>query len=120
MRKCNTKRERLHATIEFHKPNAPSRPIINWKNAPAYELTRQLTKTLQNYLNLPYTYNVCNSNQLMTELKTIELNSNIRMCSFDIENMYTKIPRKHIINITNDILENNTEIQPKIQREIIL
>jgi hypothetical protein len=41
--------------------------------------------TLQHLLNLPYTYNVCSSNQLMTELKTIELNSNIRMCSFDIK-----------------------------------
>jgi hypothetical protein len=55
----------------------------------------------------------------MTELKTIELNSNTKMCSFDIENMYTNIPRKHIMNITNNILENNTEIQSKIRKEII-
>jgi hypothetical protein len=109
----------LHATIKLHKPNAPIRPIINWKNAPAYELAKQLTKTLQNYLNLPYTYNVPNSNQLMTELKTTELNSNIKMSSFDIENLYTNIQRKHIINITNNILENNTENQSKIWREIM-
>jgi hypothetical protein len=43
----------------------------------------------------------------MTDLKTIELNSDTRICSFDIENMYTNIPRKDIINITNIILENN-------------
>jgi hypothetical protein len=33
--------------------------------------------------------------------------------------MYTNIPRKDIINIINDILENNTEIQLNIQNEII-
>jgi hypothetical protein len=33
--------------------------------------------------------------------------------------MYTNIPKKHIINIINNILENNTEIQSKIRREII-
>jgi hypothetical protein len=109
----------LYTTINLHKPNAPIRPIINWKNEPAYELAKQLTKTLQNYLNLPYIYDVRNSNQLVTELKTIELNNNIRMCSFDIKNMCTNAPRKHIINVINNILENNIEIQSKIQREII-
>jgi hypothetical protein len=47
----------LHANIKLHKANTPSRPIINWKNAPAYKLVRQLTKTLNNHPYLPYTYN---------------------------------------------------------------
>jgi hypothetical protein len=81
------------ATIKLHKPNTPIRPLIKWKNAPAYELEKQLTKTLQKYLNLPYTYNVRYFNHLMMELKTTELNSNMRICSFNIENMYTNIPR---------------------------
>jgi hypothetical protein len=38
---------------------------------------------------------------------------------FDIENMYTNIPRKDIINIINTILDNNTEMQFNIQNEII-
>jgi hypothetical protein len=129
MCKHNTKRKSLeihkheshgpspHATIKLHKPNTPIRPIINWKNAPAYELAKQLTRTLHNYLKLPYTYNVCNSNHLMAELKTIELNSVMRICSFDIENMYTNIPRRDIINIINNILVNNTEIQENIRKE---
>lgn len=41
------------------------------------------------------------------------------MCSFDIDNMYTNIPRQHTKNIISNILENNNEIQSKIQREII-
>jgi hypothetical protein len=104
----------LHATIKLHKPNTPIKPIVNWKNAPAYEIAEQLTNTLHNYLYLPYTYNACNSKHLMTELKTIELNSVMRVCSFNIENMYTNIPRKDIINISNNILDNNTEIQVNI------
>jgi hypothetical protein len=67
--------------VKFGAKNghAPIRPIINWKNAPANELVKKLTKTLHSYLNLSYTYNVRNSNHLMTELKTIKLDSNIRM-----------------------------------------
>jgi hypothetical protein len=65
-----------------------------------------------------YTYNLRNPNHLMTELETTELNSDKRIYSFDIENMYTKIPRKDIMNIINNILDNNTKIQANIQKEI--
>jgi hypothetical protein len=109
----------LHATTKLHEPNTPIRPIINWKNAPACELAKQLAKTLHNYLNLPYTYNVRNSNHIMVDLKTTELNNDTRICSFHIENMYTNIPRKDIINIINNVLQNNTEIQLNIRNDII-
>jgi hypothetical protein len=109
----------LHATIKLHKPNTHIRPIINWKNAPAYELAKQLTKTLHNYLNLPYTYNVRNSIYLIADLKTIEINNDTRICSFDIENMYTNIPKREIINISNNILENNTLLHLNIWNKII-
>jgi hypothetical protein len=36
----------LHATIKLHNPNKPIRPIINWKGSPAYEIAKELTKTL--------------------------------------------------------------------------
>jgi hypothetical protein len=108
----------LHATIKLHKPNTSIRPIINWKTAPAYELAKQLTKTLHNYLNFPYTYNLRISNHLITELKIIQLNNGRRICSFDIKNIYVNIPRKVIINIINNILVNNTEIQVSIRKEI--
>jgi hypothetical protein len=52
------------------------------------------------------------------DLKTIELNNNTRICSFDIENVYTNIPRKDIINTNNNILENNIEIEAT-QKKII-
>jgi hypothetical protein len=51
----------LHATIKLQKPITPIRPIINWRNAPTYELAKDLTKTLHNHLHLPYTYNVQNT-----------------------------------------------------------
>jgi hypothetical protein len=101
----------MHATVKLYKPGIPIRPIINWRNALGYKLAKYLTKLLHNCLDLPYAYNVRNSAHLMTDLKTIKLNSDTRICSFDIENMYTNIPRKEVINITNNILENNVEIE---------
>jgi hypothetical protein len=109
----------MHATIKLHKLNIPIRPIINCRNATGYKLAKHLAKLLHNYFDLPYTYNVRNSIHLMTDLKTIELNNNIRICLFDIENMYRNIPKKEIINITNNVLENNIEIEVSTPKEII-
>jgi hypothetical protein len=109
----------LYTTMKLHKENKPISPIINWKNAPAYELAKQLSKTLHNYLQLPYTYNIRNSVHLMTDLKTIELNKDTGLYSFDITNMYTNIPKIGVINIIKKILENNNEIEKNIQKETI-
>jgi hypothetical protein len=43
----------------------------------------------------------------------------MRICSFDIENIYTNIPKREIINVINNVLENNTEILLSIRNEII-
>jgi hypothetical protein len=82
----------LHHTIKLHKSNTPIRPIINWKNAPTYELVKHLTKTLCNYLRLPYAYDIHNSLHLIADLKTIEINKDTSTFSFDIENVYINIP----------------------------
>jgi hypothetical protein len=103
----------LHTTIKL-----PIRPIINWTNAPAYKLAKQLTKTLHKYLQ-PYTYNVQNTMRLITDLQTTEINENTRLCSFDIRNVYTNISKNNIMNIINNILQNGHEIEDKVQTEIM-
>jgi hypothetical protein len=75
----------------------------------AYGLVKQLTKTLCNNLYLPYMCNVCSFSHLMTDLKTIELDRDMRIISFDVENMYTIITKRDSINIINNMLESNPE-----------
>jgi hypothetical protein len=81
-----------------------------YKKTCTYEIVKHISKTLHNYLQLPYTYNIQNSLQLMTDLNTIELNKDTRLCSFDITNMYTNIPKNGVINIIKEILDSNNEI----------
>ena len=55
----------------------------------------------------------------MTDLQDIMLNNDMKLCSFDIENMYTNLPKIGIINIINTTLENlgtETNIQEEIMQ----
>jgi hypothetical protein len=78
----------LKGLIKIHKPEAPIRPVVNWRNAPAYKAAKTLTKNLHKYIPLPYCFNVKNSTHLIEDLHTIPYDHNLRLASFDITNMY--------------------------------
>jgi hypothetical protein len=46
---------------KIHKVNLPIRPVVNWKQAPAYTLAKLLSQHLQTHTPLPNTFNVKNS-----------------------------------------------------------
>ena len=108
----------IRGLIKIHKTEAPIRPVVNWKNAPAYKLARTLAKKLQTYTALPYCFNVKNTTSLITDLQGIPYGQNLRLASFDITNMYTNIPRHELPTIINDICKNNYT-DPNIIEDII-
>jgi hypothetical protein len=72
------------------------------------EIPNKITTQLSRFAVSIYCSQLCPS---CDGPKPIELNSDTRICSLDIENMYTNIPRKEVINITNNVLESNVEIE---------
>jgi len=83
------------------------RPITNWRNAPTYKLSKMLTKNLHTYIPLPYTSNIKNTVQLMTDLTDLHYDHTIKFASFDITNMYSNIPKNEVITIIKKLCETN-------------
>jgi hypothetical protein len=81
----------IKGLIKLHKPDQPIRKVVNWKNAPAYKLSRSLTQKIKELSPLPYPFNVRNSTQLIQELKTTPILPSHTFASLDISNMYTNI-----------------------------
>jgi len=109
----------IRGLLKIHKPDAPIRPVVNWQHAPAYKLAKSLSDRLQQELQLPYTFNVKNSIHLMSEISNIApYNSNTRLASFDISNMYTNIPTTKIPSIITEIC-NNLSILKSVGIELI-
>jgi transposase-like protein len=84
---------------KIHKDNIPIRPVINWKQAPAYKLAKFSSQLLQTHIPLPNTFNVKNSLHLMNDLMEIPYQQDIQLVSFDIENMYSNIPTNELYHI---------------------
>ena len=108
----------IRGLVNIHKVTAPIRPVINWKNAPAYKFAKMLAKKLKTYIPLPYAFNVKNTTQLINDLKDISYNHNLRLASFDIKNMYTNISTSKLTSIIEKDCQDN-HIDYKIKLDII-
>jgi hypothetical protein len=108
---------RIYATIKLHKQGKPIRHMVNWINCPAYKLVKHLTIVLANVLQLPNAFNVINTSTLAHSLNRIEVNKDIQMCSFDIQNIYTNIPINELLNIVENIIDKNHNISHETKIE---
>jgi hypothetical protein len=89
----------IRGLIEVHKPDSPIRPIINWKNAPAYKVGKIFSEIFKIHIPSPYTFNLKNAIQLMNNILEIPYDHKIKSASFDITNMYSNVPTKNLPQI---------------------
>jgi len=108
----------LKGLPKIHKTNIPIRPIINWRNAPAYHLAKLISDTITKEIPLPNTFNVKNTVQLTQDLQEISISEHIHLASFDIKDMYTNIPTKTLPQILK-LACNQTQTPKKLQHELI-
>jgi hypothetical protein len=107
----------IRGLIKIHKTDYPIRPIVNWKEAPAYKLVTMLTKKLGILIPLPYILNIKNTNQLMEDLD-IPFDKDLKFFTFDIENTNSNISITEITKIIEVMCKQN-RLNMEIKNEII-
>jgi hypothetical protein len=95
-----------------------SDPLSIGGNSPGYKLAIYVARLLKQIMRLPNAFNVQNSIRLMNSLQQIDVLPNIKICSFDIKNMYTSIPINDLINIIHRSLTYNN-LPDEYKHEII-
>jgi len=107
----------IKGLIKLHKPDQPIRPVVNWKNAPAYRLSKLFTEKIHRLTPLPSAFNVKNTQGLIQNLKDALLLPCHSLASLDITNMYSNIPIVETKNIMTDILKREL-VNPQTLQEI--
>ena len=105
----NPKPPILNGLIKLHKPDKPIRPVINFKTAPSYKISKHLTNLLKDKIKLNNKHTIKNTIELTDKLQTIKITDNTKLYSFDITDMYSNIPITDTINIIEQTLNKNKE-----------
>jgi hypothetical protein len=108
----------IKGLIKVHKPDQPIRPVVNWRNAPAYKLSRLFTDKIHHTAPLPNAFNIKNTQHLIQELNSTPLLPHYSLASLDITNLYPSIPVSETKTIVRDILKQELA-NPKAQQEIL-
>ena len=95
----------IKGLIKVHKPSQPIRPLVNWRNAPTYNLAKLFSQKIRQIAPLPNTHNIENTRDLIDKLKHTPISPHFRFASLDITNLYTNIPIKETRDILFDKLE---------------
>jgi hypothetical protein len=108
----------IRGLIKVHKEGCPIRLIVNWTNAPAYKIAKLLVRKLEALIPVPNTFNVRNSARLITDLKEIPIDSDLRFASFDITDMFYNVPTTDLVKIIEHSCDQH-ELHQDIKTEIL-
>jgi hypothetical protein len=108
----------IKGLIKIHKTTQPIRPVVNWRNAPAYKLAKLFTQKIHQLTPLPYSFNVKNTKELILQLKDTTIQPHFTLASLDITNMYSNIPVAETREILSSIMKNNL-LDSQTQQELL-
>ena len=103
--------------IKIHKPDQLIRPVANWRNAPAYKLSKLFTEKIHCIAPLPNVFNIKNTQDLIHNLNDTPLLPHHSLASLDITKLYSNIPVIETRTILTEILKHAL-VTPQTQQEI--
>jgi len=108
----------IKGLIKIHKPEYPIRPVVNWRNAPAYKIAGSFTHEIKRLVPLPNTHNISNTLDLIYKLKDTPIIPRYGLASLDIANLYTNVLVKETRDIICDTLER-LQLNPQARHELL-
>ena len=81
----------LYGTPKIHKEGIPLRPIVSSIDSPTYRLAKHLAKILAP-LSGNTESSIQNSADFVNRLKDIDMRQGDKMVSFDVVNLFTRVP----------------------------
>ncbi|XP_067141826.1 uncharacterized protein [Centruroides vittatus] len=107
----NDRTPKINIQLKTHKDGEQVRPIVDFKYSTLYNLEKFLKQELKSYQNSNFA--ISNTDELLTDLKDMKIESTFKMASLDIIEMYP--------SITWDIIEEKLKklnITPEITQLI--
>ena len=108
----------IKGLIKIHKQGQLIIPVVNWRNAPAYHLSKLFTNQLNPLRPLPHAFNIRNTHNLLQNLNNTPMLPHYTLASLDITNLYSNILVTETKTILANILKQEL-VEPQTQLEIL-
>ena len=91
----------MYGTVKMHKEGNPLRPIISTVGTVSYKLSKWLVKLLSPLLGTASGSHI-KSDDLIIKLNDVNVTADIRLLSFDVMSLFSKVPIGDIIKKMSD------------------
>jgi hypothetical protein len=102
----------MYGSPKIHKEGNPLRPIVDYAQTIAYKLSRDLADILQPLVGKTK-YHVENSKDLVNELKSVKLENDEIMISYDVVSLFTKTPIHGACQVIKRRLEKDNTLKKR-------
>ena len=97
---------RFYGLPKIHKANCPMHPIVSACGMSTYNLAKYLTKILKVYIGHTSSF-FKDCKDPMDKLKSIKLQDNEELISFDVSALFTSIPVNQALDVINQLIINH-------------
>ena len=97
---------------KIHKPETPIRPIVSYTGTPLYNLSKHVAEILKTYLDKEGR-NSMNSKVFSEYVRTLTIDEDEILVSFDVTSLYTNVPIQNTLGIIKELLENDVNLGNK-------
>ena len=95
----------MYGLIKTHKENFPARPIISSVGSATYNLSKYLVEILNPLIGTISDAHIKNNVDLLNKLNNVQLNSNVKLISFDVVSLFTKVPIDDMLDYLSEFLD---------------
>ena len=103
---------RFYGLPKIHKPGVPIRPIVSYTGTPLYNVSKYIADILKTYIEKEGRHSE-NSKVFSEYVRTLTVEEDEVLVSFDVTSLYTNVPIKDTLLIIKGLLENDADLQAK-------
>ncbi|KAL4706168.1 hypothetical protein ACJJTC_015036 [Scirpophaga incertulas] len=100
----NPQAPKLQAYYKLHKPNVPIRPVVTYRDAPAYKLAAETNNIFKKLTGFQPAHTIKNSLELLQKIQYLQVPEGAILVSFDVVNLFPNIPLSRCKAVIKDIL----------------
>ena len=108
---------KFYGLPKIHKRDTPLRPIVSSLGSVSYATSKELARILKPLVGRS-SYHVHNNQDLLEDLKSLKLEEDECLMSFDVKALFTSVPVQPAIQIIQKLLEEDQDLKQRTSMSV--